>query len=102
MFDAVPQVEVAGTGGYAVVLRGDSMEPLLKRGMRLIVSVTQSVADGDLVYAQLKTGDGVKDLRRARTADGYSRANPSSLQSRGLSNDQIESIHAVVYVRLLR
>jgi transcriptional regulator with XRE-family HTH domain len=105
--DARPDSEKAHTldretDRYAVVLRSDSMEPLLKRGMRLIVSVTQPVADGDLAYVQLKSGE--RFARIAAHQDGgwlFSCANPA-YAPRFVPNDQIEIIHEVVYVRFLR
>lgn len=89
-------------GAYALVLRGDSMEPVLKDGMRLIVSVTQPVADGDLAYAQLKAGERIAKIV-ARVNDGWllSSANPA-YAPRFVPKDQIESIHKIVYVRTLR
>lgn len=42
---------------YAIELRGDSMEPILKRGMTLLISAIQPVADGDVVYVQMKSGE---------------------------------------------
>ena len=66
------------TGAYAVVLRGDSMEPLLKRGMRLIVSLTQPIGDGDLRYVQLRSGERLAKIA-ARQGGGWllSSANPA-------------------------
>lgn len=89
-------------GAYAVVLRGDSMEPLLKRGMRLIVSPTQKVGDGDLVYAQLR--DGERLIKLATRQNGgwlLMSANPAHVP-RYVRGDDVEHIHKVAYVRFLK
>ena len=39
----------------AIVVSGDSMEPMIKHGNRRIISVSIPVADGDLGYVILKT-----------------------------------------------
>lgn len=90
------------SGAYAVVLRGDSMEPLLKRGMRLIISPTQRVTDGDLVYAQLRSGERLAKIA-TRQANGWllTSANPS-YPPRFVTVDEIEHIHKVAYVRFLK
>jgi len=88
-------------GVYALVLGSDSMEPVLKRGMRLIASINESVTDGDLTYVQLKSGERFAQIA-ARHSCGWllSSANPS-YPPRFVADDQIESIHKVVYVRFL-
>jgi transcriptional regulator with XRE-family HTH domain len=90
------------TGLYAVLLRGDSMEPVLKRGMRLIVVSTVPVADGDLAYAQLESGERFAKIA-TRESGGWllSSANPT-YAPRFVPNDQIERIHKVGFVRLLK
>jgi hypothetical protein len=90
------------TGAYTVVLRCDSMEPLLKPGMSLMVCTVQAVADGDLAYVQLKSGERFVQIA-ARQDNGWllSSANPSHAP-RFVSNDRIESIHKVAYVTLLK
>lgn len=90
------------TGAYAIVLRGDSMEPLLKRGMRLIISVTKPIGDGDLAYVQLKSGERLAKIA-TRMQDGWllSSANPAH-GPRTVRNDEIEHIHKVAYVRFLK
>lgn len=89
-------------GAYAIVLRGDSMEPLLKRGMRLIVSQIQPIGDGDLVYAQLRTGERLAKIA-TRQQGGWllTSANPAH-PPRFVNNDEIEHIHKVAYVRFLK
>src|SRR5262249_6883873 len=56
-------------GPYAVVLRGDSMEPVQKLGMRLIVWQVQPISSGDVVYVQLKGGE----RPRVRPTRGFGR-----------------------------
>lgn len=89
-------------GAYAVVLRGDSMEPTLKRGMRLIVSQIQKVLDGDLVYVQLKSGERLAKIA-TRQSEGWllTSANPA-YGPRFVKFDDIAHIHKVAYVRLLK
>lgn len=89
-------------GAYAVVLRGDSMEPTLKRGMRLLVSQVQKVLDGDLVYVQLKSGERLAKIA-TRQSEGWllTSANPA-YGPRFVKFDDIAHIHKVAYVRLLK
>lgn len=89
-------------GAYAVVLHGDSMEPLLKRGMRLIVSVRQAIADGDLAYVQLRSGERLAKIA-TRMTDAWllTSANPAH-PPRHVRVDEILHIHKVAYVRFLK
>lgn len=87
---------------YAVVLRGDSMEPMLKQGYRLIVSPNLSPSDGELSYTQLASGERlVKVARRAPGGwilESYNNAYPP----RFVTDAEVVSIHRVAYVRTLR
>jgi phage repressor protein C with HTH and peptisase S24 domain len=87
---------------YAVILRGDSMEPMLKPGYRLIVSPNLSPADGELSYAQLVSGEHlVKVTRRVQGGwilESYNNAYPP----RFVTDAEVASIHRVVYVRTVR
>lgn len=89
-------------GAYAVVLRGDSMEPILKRGMRLIMSVTQPVADGDIAYVQMKNRERLVKIA-TRVTDGWllTSANPAH-PPRQVHVSEIEHIHKVAWVRFLK
>lgn len=89
-------------GAYAVVLRGDSMEPILKRGMRLIVSVTKPISDGDVAYVQLKNNERLVKIA-TRVTDGWllTSANPAHAP-RQVNIDEIEHIHKVAWVRFLK
>jgi len=89
-------------GAYAVILRGDSMEPLLKRGMRLVVSQSQPVGDGDLVYVQLRSGERMTKIA-TRQSGGWllASANPA-YPPRFVSTDEIAHIHRVAWVRFLK
>jgi phage repressor protein C with HTH and peptisase S24 domain len=42
---------------YGLLVIGDSMEPVFRKGHRLIVSPNTPIEDGDEVYAQLATGE---------------------------------------------
>lgn len=90
------------SGAYAVVLRGDSMEPILKRGMRLIMSVVQPVSDGDVAYVQLRNGERLVKIA-TRVTDGWllTSANPAH-PPRQVHVDEVEHIHKVAYVRFLK
>lgn len=87
---------------YAIVLRGDSMEPMLKRGMRLIVSPNIPVGDGDLAYVHLKSGERlVKAVQRDPNGwilESYNRDYPP----RFVRRPEVESIHRVAYIRTLK
>lgn len=90
------------TGAYAVVLRGDSMEPILKRGMRLIMSVKQPVSDGDVAYVQMKSGERlIKIANRMTDAWMLTSANAAHAP-RVVHVDEIEHIHKVAWVRFLK
>lgn len=89
-------------GAYAVVIRGDSMEPILKRGMRLLVSPTRPVGDGDLVYVQLHSGERLAKIATRQTDSWLlTSANPAH-PPRAVRDDEIEHIHKVAYVRFLK
>lgn len=90
------------SGAYAVVLRGDSMEPILKRGMRLIMSAVQPVGDGDVAYVQLRNGERLVKIA-TRVTDGWllTSANPAH-PPRQVHVDEVEHIHKVAYVRFLK
>lgn len=89
-------------GAYAVVLRGDSMEPLLKRGMRLIVSPNVKPTSGDLVYAQLKSGERLAKIASRQPAGWLLSSANAAYGPRVVSDDEIEHIHKVAYVRFLK
>jgi phage repressor protein C with HTH and peptisase S24 domain len=78
------------------------MQPILKRGMRLIVSVIQPVGDGDLAYVQLKSGERLAKIATRQT-DGWllTSANPA-YPPRAVRIDEIQHIHKVAYVRFLK
>lgn len=87
---------------FAVVLRADSMEPLLKRGMRLLVSPTHSVNDGDLAYVHLKSGERlIKLVTRHRNGWWLSAANPA-YPPRFVATAQISALHRVVLASFVR
>ncbi len=48
------QSEVADKNAYALIVEGDSMEPLFRMGDRIIVSPNTEAQNGDVVVARLK------------------------------------------------
>jgi phage repressor protein C with HTH and peptisase S24 domain len=87
---------------YAIVVRGDSMEPLIKRGHRLIISPNIPVSDGEVAYVHLKSGERLVKVVY-KTADGwvlesYNRDYPP----RFVSRTEVAAIHRVAYHRMLK
>ena len=64
--------------------------------------MTQPLADGDLAYAQLKTGERVVRIV-TRLNDGWLLWSANAAYApRVVPTDQIESLHTIVYVRTRR
>jgi DNA-binding XRE family transcriptional regulator len=53
-----------------VIVRGDSMQPMFRSGMKLIVSPNVPVNDGDAAYIQLRNGERLVKLV-TRSEDGF-------------------------------
>lgn len=87
---------------YGVVVRGDSMQPMFRAGMRLIVSPNVPVGDGDAAYVQLRNGERLVKIV-TRSEDGFvlTSVNPQ-YQPRFVRNDDVEHIHRIAYARFLR
>lgn len=87
---------------YGVKVRGDSMEPLLKPGMRVIVSPNLSVEDGGLSYVQLHNGERlIKVIHKhpaGYTLESYNRAYPP----RFVSREEVKAVHRIAYIRTLK
>lgn len=87
---------------YAVVVKGDSMEPLFQRGMRAIVSPNLPFTSGAAAYVTLTDGARLIKIVR-KVQDGYllESANPAH-EARFVPTAQVETIHRIAYVRLLK
>lgn len=82
---------------YAVRVRGDSMSPVFRPGMELIVAPTVPVRDGDEVFVVLRTGERL--IKYATRADGgwmLVSANPA-YPPRFAHAEDVEVMHAVVH-----
>lgn len=87
---------------YAVLLRGDSMEPMLKHGYRLIVSPNIPAADGELSYAQLSSGERLVKVARRIPGGWILESYNNAYPPRVVTDAEVVSIHRVVYVKTLR
>jgi phage repressor protein C with HTH and peptisase S24 domain len=94
--------DVKDTNAYGVIVRGDSMEPMFRAGMRLIVSPNVPVGDGDPAYVQLRTGERLVKLVTS-SAEGFvlESVNPQ-YRPRFVREDEVEHIHRIAYARFLR
>lgn len=87
---------------YAVRVRGDSMVPVFKPGMELIVTPNASVRDGDEVFVALRSGERlVKYATRAEGGWMLTSANPAH-PPRYVRADDVEAVHAVVHSKRRR
>jgi len=94
--------DVADPRAYGVRVRGDSMLPVFKPGMLLIVSPRVAVADGDEVYVELLTGERlIKIARRMRDGWLLESANPI-YPPRFVTKAEIGAMHPVLYARRRR
>lgn len=87
---------------YGVKVRGDSMLPIYKAGMTLIVSPNVTPRDGDEVYVQLLSGERLLKIVR-RVADGYllESANPA-YEPRFVKREEVGAMHPIIYARRRR
>lgn len=82
---------------YAVRVRGDSMSPVFRPGMELIVAPGVAIRDGDEVFVVLQSGERL--IKYATRADGgwmLTSANPAH-GPRFVHQDHVEVMHAVVH-----
>lgn len=92
--------DLADPRAFGVRVRGDSMLPVVKPGMVLIVSPNLPVIDGEIVYVELLTGERL--IKIARRVDGgwvLESANPA-YSSRVVPANAIGAIFPVVYMKL--
>ncbi len=93
--------DIRKKSAYAIIVRGDSMEPMLKRGYLIILSQVRPVQDGDIVYAQLKTGERlVKVAHRQRGGFVLESCN-QAYSPRFVATDELLAIHKCVHVRTI-
>jgi len=95
--------DVRDPRAYLVVVRGDAMEPMIKRGMRAVVSPNQPVADGDLACVHLRAGERlVRVVQHDRAQSGWvlESYNPA-VRARFVPESDVAMIHKVAYVRTL-
>lgn len=94
--------EVTDPRAYGVRVRGDSMLPIYRPGMTLIVSPNAPVSDGDEVYVQLVTGERLIKIAR-RAAGGWilESSNPA-YEPRYVKRSEVRLMHAVVWARRRR
>lgn len=94
--------DVKDPRAYGVKVRGDSMVPVFKPGMFLIVSPNTPVRDGDEAYVQLLTGERlVKTVHRSGEGWVLESANPA-YPPRFVSASDVGAIHPVLYARRRR
>ena len=94
--------DVPDKRAYAIVVGGDSMEPMFTRGMHLIISPNVPVGDGDIAYVHLTSGERlVKRVRSAPAGYVLESANPAH-GARFVSKADVEAVHRVAYARLVR
>lgn len=82
---------------YAVRVRGDSMTPVFRPGMELIVTPAVPVRDGDEVFVVLQSGERL--IKYATRADGgwmLTSANPAHAP-RFVHGEDVQVMHAVVH-----
>lgn len=94
--------DVTDPKAYGVKVRGDSMLPVFKPGMTLIISPNLPVNNGDEVYVQLLSGERlIKIARRVATGWILESTNPA-YEPRVVTTSEIGAIHPVLYARRRR
>lgn len=87
---------------YGVKVRGDSMEPLLEAGMRVIVSPNLSVTSKGLGYVQLRNGERLIKMVHVQpggyTLESFNRA----YAPRFVAREEVDAIHRIAYIRTLK
>lgn len=87
---------------YGVKVRGDSMEPVLRPGMKVIVSPNLSVGDGDWGYVQLKNGERLIKLVHKHPAGYTLESLNRNYPARFVARDEVARIHRIAYLRILK
>jgi len=94
--------DVTDPRAYGVKVRGDSMAPIYRPGMKLIVSPNTPARDGDEVYVMLLNGERL--LKIARKVPGgwmLESANPA-YESRFVKKSEIGAMHPIIWSRRQR
>lgn len=91
--------EVTDTKAYGVRVRGDSMLPVFKPGMTLIVSPNLPVSDGDEVYVQLLTGERLIKIARRVPGGWLLESTNPAYEPRLVKKSEIKAMHPVIYAR---
>jgi transcriptional regulator with XRE-family HTH domain len=95
--------DVRDPRAYLVVIRTDAMEPMIRPGMRAVVSPNQAIADGDLACVHLRSRERlVRVVQHDRAQGGWllESYNPTS-RARFVNDADVAMIHKVAYVRTL-
>jgi phage repressor protein C with HTH and peptisase S24 domain len=87
---------------YAIVIRGDSMEPMIRRGMRAIISPNIPVGEGDLAYVHLKTGERLVKMVHKHPNGWLLESFNREYPPRFVDNSEVSALHRVAYVRTLK
>lgn len=87
---------------YGVKVRGDSMEPLLEAGMRVIVSPNLPVTNKGLGYVQLRSGERLIKMVHVQpggyTLESFNRA----YAPRFVTREEVGAVHRIAYIRTLK
>lgn len=87
---------------YAIVIRGDSMEPMIRRGMRAIISPNIPVGEGDLAYVHLKSGERLVKMVHKHPNGWLLESFNREYPPRFVDNAEVSALHRVAYVRTLK
>jgi phage repressor protein C with HTH and peptisase S24 domain len=87
---------------YGLMVIGDSMQPMLYRGYRVIASPRTPIEDGTTVYVQLVTGERlIKVAYREETGWRLESMN-RQYEPKHVTDDAVEAIHRIVSVNLTK
>jgi phage repressor protein C with HTH and peptisase S24 domain len=87
---------------YAIVIRGDSMEPMIKRGMRAIISPNIPVGEGDLAYVHLKSGERLVKMVHKHPSGWLLESFNREYPPRFVESADVIALHRIAYVRTLK
>lgn len=94
--------DVRDPKAYIVLLGDDSMEPYYKRGWRAIVSPSTPIADGDIVCVHLASGERLITVAHREAAGWLFESYNPAYKPRLVRDEDVSTIHRVVYVRTLK
>jgi transcriptional regulator with XRE-family HTH domain len=87
---------------YGLMVVGDSMQPILYRGYRVIASPNTPIEDGNAVYVQLLTGERLIKIAYREVEGWRLESLNRKYDPRPVTDDQIEAIHRIVSVNLTK